>query len=583
MDFSQINEHIKNYIKNDKTRMSIMLSAPWGTGKSFYAKNILCPYLKDNKIDSAYISLYGLDSFEDISKSIFVELKTKKLPKKSFVMTGAVVVAKTILKIGTSFHGINPSIDNKDLCKLYESINVKNKLIIFDDFERSNISVDKLLGYINNLTENDGAKVLIITDENKLLEKGKNKSSLFEHYLEYKEKTICDKLVFNNQINTTIKNILIQFFTEKNLDLDYISNYISENSILFTRSPNLNLRSVIYACQKISEIIAKIGFVDKKFNNHLLISSIVFKIKSDEDKNLKISWDGEDKISSVCLGTAEFPFFKFLYEYFNYQILDAEKINLIHKIFEYSLKKRNIDKGIKKHLETIYSYYIKKETDVLESVKFINNKISENQIDVEEYPRLINYLISIKYDLGISALVDSCKNNMLKNTQNANFKALEHIRLFNGIELSENKAAVELNTFLDKLENAIKSNTNNNKLPFDINDPKLFCELIRKNTNDYIIKKSFINNIDIEKFIDMLKKCNAEQILDIRSAFLAIYRISNLVEVFPNDFNEIDKLYNIIKQMLDDGSFKFDKIQCLQTSYFVNGLRNISYQLSPKK
>lgn len=47
---------------------------------------------------------------------------------------------------------------------------MKDKLLIVDDLERhdSSFEVTEILGYINNLCENDGVKVLLVGDENSL-------------------------------------------------------------------------------------------------------------------------------------------------------------------------------------------------------------------------------------------------------------------------------------------------------------------------------------------------------------------------------------------------------------------------------
>ena len=54
------------------------------------------------------------------------------------------------------------------MSKIYRSVNLTNKLIILDDIERSQIDIDLLLGFINGLVENDGAKVLLIANEREL-------------------------------------------------------------------------------------------------------------------------------------------------------------------------------------------------------------------------------------------------------------------------------------------------------------------------------------------------------------------------------------------------------------------------------
>lgn len=79
MDISKLNEHIKNYLENDKTQRAIMLTAPWGYGKSYYLKNRLCKFLKENELKCVIVSLYGIKSLKEINKQIFIEMKLHRL------------------------------------------------------------------------------------------------------------------------------------------------------------------------------------------------------------------------------------------------------------------------------------------------------------------------------------------------------------------------------------------------------------------------------------------------------------------------------------------------------------------------
>ena len=45
MNNAELNKYIKHYIECDKTHRAIMLTALWGTGKSFYIQNELVPFL----------------------------------------------------------------------------------------------------------------------------------------------------------------------------------------------------------------------------------------------------------------------------------------------------------------------------------------------------------------------------------------------------------------------------------------------------------------------------------------------------------------------------------------------------------
>ena len=46
---------------------------------------------------------------------------------------------------------------------------MNKKLLVLEDIERTQIDIIELLGYINNMCENDGVKILLVTNENEIL------------------------------------------------------------------------------------------------------------------------------------------------------------------------------------------------------------------------------------------------------------------------------------------------------------------------------------------------------------------------------------------------------------------------------
>ena len=78
-------------------------------------------------------------------------------------------MGKDNFKSVESFLNIDLSMDEKDLENLYKSIDLKDKLLVFGDVERSGIDLIEFLGYVNNLVETDGVKVLLVVNEEELL------------------------------------------------------------------------------------------------------------------------------------------------------------------------------------------------------------------------------------------------------------------------------------------------------------------------------------------------------------------------------------------------------------------------------
>lgn len=167
----ELTQYIIHYIKKDKTKMAVMISGNWGTGKSYYIQHELIPELQKNDIaDCVTVSLYGLKTINEISRSIYIELKAKALQNKGEIASTGKIVGKTIIKGITSFFGIDLSVSENDMQQIYDSVDVSGKLIILEDIERSPIGILDLLGYINNLVEQDRVKVLLVANENEIIQ-----------------------------------------------------------------------------------------------------------------------------------------------------------------------------------------------------------------------------------------------------------------------------------------------------------------------------------------------------------------------------------------------------------------------------
>ena len=57
-------------------------------------------------------------------------------------------------------------IDLREL--ISEFFHPEKYILVFDDLERCNMDINRVLGYINRFVEHDGAKVIIIADQEKI-------------------------------------------------------------------------------------------------------------------------------------------------------------------------------------------------------------------------------------------------------------------------------------------------------------------------------------------------------------------------------------------------------------------------------
>ena len=116
MTAAELNSYIKHYLDEDKTNTAIMLTGEWGSGKTYYIEKALAPFLQEEKKHRCVvISLYGLESLADISKSIYMELRMKALDKDTEALATGKLVAKTIAKGVAGFFGIDVNMSEDDL------------------------------------------------------------------------------------------------------------------------------------------------------------------------------------------------------------------------------------------------------------------------------------------------------------------------------------------------------------------------------------------------------------------------------------------------------------------------------------
>ena len=211
------NNHIKKYLNyycNDKniTPFAVLLKGKWGCGKTHFVKK----YIEEREDKFLHISLYGLSECSEIDEKIFESLHPLLSNPKFKLATKAI---SGIIKFSTS---INLNGNNKDDVSInsdgISQLNFnefakksEDKIIIFDDLERCNIAIDKMLGYINHLVEFQSQKVILIMNEEEIL-----KSKEGKKYREIKEKLIGKEFVVNSNPEEAIK-IFAEEIDNKNL------------------------------------------------------------------------------------------------------------------------------------------------------------------------------------------------------------------------------------------------------------------------------------------------------------------------------------------------------------------------------
>jgi KAP family P-loop domain len=298
------NKHIYDYLtyyKNLRTppEYAVLIKGSWGCGKTWFITNFLDEQTGNNYL---YVSLHGLSSIEDIENEFFRLLHPILASKGMQVLgklTKSVIKATISLdldKDGKSNGNVSVSVPDVDLLK--QNNIPEDKILVFDDIERCAIKLPNLLGYINQLVEHSGFKVILIADEEKI---GKKKNgSKCPEYISIKEKLIGKTLDLKPEFKPAL-----QFFV-KQLQHEETKSIISENRPLieqiYRNSKYKNLRILRHALLDFERVYVelKIKCKEKKsLVSHLLAYFLIysFEFRSGNCKDTKLGSPIRDRFN----------------------------------------------------------------------------------------------------------------------------------------------------------------------------------------------------------------------------------------------------------------------------------------------
>lgn len=581
-----MNAFIFNYLKYDISERAIMLTGEWGSGKSFYIKNTLKPFLEDKDQGNSkcvIVSLYGLSDVSEISKAIFLELHPVIKKSDSAVGSAAKAVGKTLLNGLTSVIGFDiGSPDNDGMLKIYESVDLADTLVVLEDIERTQIDMIKLLGYVNNLCENDGVKILLVTNESELLttcektdEKGNKIKCFTEDAIAYKrtkEKTIGDTIYFFCDFVTTIKSIIHTFGI-------YLQKYNNDEKAqdifdIFILLNSYNLRAFIYGCQKCKSIFKYLE--EKKIVLSENIADIIFygvtAFTQRQCKGIELTFDSNAYLSEKLGLNERWPLFRFCYDFIMFQTLSEAEIRQEITYYNEYLRKGKWNSGRDSDLQIIRNFNIKTESEVRTALANIPEKIRNGLIPYHDYGVLVNYVVAIRYDAEIEIDIESITKPILESMKmledNINIEAL----FSSGYTLYNHEAIIVFENIKQQMNNVLHGS---DEIEF-MYDPNSIIEFCKNNTSrlrDGIKRERFIRSLDMKLFISMLQQCTSEQISSLRSLFIDLYGGAQPIQINEKELSVLQILSQDISEYKKWE--RCDKIQQMQLKWFERNLNKI--------
>ena len=233
-----MNESIKNaidvYIQEEKSDYAIMLNGPWGCGKTYFVKNELIDYLQDELEDKNkqkfkrnvfYISLFGISNLDELYNNIALQilniktteyldekkrlnnpLSMEKNEKVKFVETNKLSWISGIINKGLKIFPKNEAV-NSVITEIYKNkINFNKYIFVFDDLERSTLNCNELLGFFDQITDQNGMKAILICNEAKMNKK---------HYKKFKEKVIGLTIDYHSDIDNNFDSLAEMYLNDE--------------------------------------------------------------------------------------------------------------------------------------------------------------------------------------------------------------------------------------------------------------------------------------------------------------------------------------------------------------------------------
>ena len=563
----EITEILIEYIKEKRYTNAILIDGDWGTGKTFFIKKILLKELKKNvgkKDRCLYVSLYGIEDVVQISSKIYAEILVNSVTnffedkiKKTFIYTG--------IKLATKLSSTFESWKGIRLPSLKDIINIKNCIIIFDDIERANMDINKILGYVNDLVEHNEVKAILVANEKEIIEN--------EKYIKIKEKLIGKTIKYAPKLSIVYKNIL-ECYIKNNIQLmEYLNKEEQKKLILndFTENNHFNLRTLVYSLviyEKFFEILKEIDFDLKYIEKHksrilkyTIYLSIQMKLqnKIEDFSNLEY----ENKMGNIFLKdniNKSIYGYRFIYIYFSTGgYLDKRKIK--EALVKEMEKEKSQDEEIEK-INTKSKKYEKLSFNTLKDnwwnlddeeiyikLNLMKKELKDNEYHPASYKWIVIMLLQLEYEKFDNITTEEFINLMKLNLNSEKTKEL-HGEVYKKEYFD---VIIENIDFRTKYNDSVKElidivieknkEEGGEKKEFFLENEKWdsdFITICSKWDEKLLILRKFFSFVDIDKMIKRLKEVDSpKDIYYLIDGIRRIYSFSNIEQYYKEDIQNI--------------------------------------------
>ena len=171
------NKHVREFLKYycslpKEPQYAVLLTGLWGSGKTWFVDDFVAKHLPQPE-RVLYLSLYGLQTFDDIESELF-RLLHPVLGSRPFRILGRLTRGLLKTSINFDWDGDGKADGNASggipTDKILDRISLDpSRILVLDDLERCSIPIADILGYVNQFIEHGKLKAILIANEKELL------------------------------------------------------------------------------------------------------------------------------------------------------------------------------------------------------------------------------------------------------------------------------------------------------------------------------------------------------------------------------------------------------------------------------
>ena len=591
----EVCECLEEYITDDRYHQAVLLDGPWGVGKTWFIKNIFIPQFQEAHKDEGwavvFVSLYGLHDVVDLEAELercFVKNAMSQLSKKSgikFFDGQNLFKGVEILKMLSPL--LSAYLPFKDLSKLkLEDISKvlpkPHRVVLFmDDLERTNIEPDAILGYINELTENEGTKVIVIGNEAELCnahgiadkkeegEKQRKNSSKKYRYDVNKEKAIGLNISYPVKMDEIYDLVVDRYVRSESLKMYFYQekNRVVEN---FVNNESNNFRTLILAliaCDKFYPILEeayeewKAALPEEdKVKSPKIFSGLVNSVIEFTVKEALVLEAGNKPPIPRGMGDGYIYTYSYRYKhpfvtsYIKNRRLEREKIKQHAKEVLDDLLDRNQEKN--KAYNCLMNWRRRTDRQVEDALKEIKKEISQKRLTADYIKNLFYLLLGISragFTISWEVYVDAVIVNWER--QKSPIWAKESLYY---AEMEDKQMLDEYNQILQPIYAFAEAHYHQlqmEKYQFLTDNmwDSDFHEKCNEKRAGFVKNRKFLSYADPSAVVQKIKEASEEEITYFTEGIATMYRTVNSCDFFEGDIPTISAILKGIEEIGDFG------------------------------